>query len=163
MVDASNDESALLSSDMHPEQNPYTPPPTESDRVRPDIRSGSFFLASVSAVAALCYLVFTIMLLRSTPVDRVSGWLFTINVPVLGALVFFSAKSLKIAVRYAFAAAGIQAAIACTMLLIPIGDVIAVLVINGVIIAICLILGGSAWHGNRRMRFVSESARSRHL
>jgi hypothetical protein len=129
------------------EANPYAPPATVDDPVSHRAPTSAMIPVYV-AIAALCYIGFTVFLFMSgSSIDRKGGMMFMFNVPVL---LFWFLAVVRIR-QFALVAGGIAVVVQGVILLamlVEIGGMI-VVVINGGIIAVLLIL---VWLSQRSTR-----------
>ena len=131
--------------------NPYAPTSFTREQIRAQKSTGSIKVALVAGVAVCAYVVFTIVLLRSSPPDRKSGMMFLANIPVLVGLFIFAFRSTRVAVYFAVGAASIQFVIMAAMLLTKIGDAPLVIGINSAIATAMLAIAFGAWLSYRRV------------
>lgn len=134
---------------MSDDLNPYSPPRSESASRGPAGRPRSPVLFIFATLGTIGFIVFTIVLLRSTSADRKAGMLFLINIPVLLGMTIALTQSLRSGMRLGLAAVAMQSVISIAMLVIGIGDLFLVLAINGGIILLMMLVTVSAWHLDR--------------
>lgn len=143
-----------------PNMNPYAPPATAGAKIEHRSGIGSPAIAAVSAICALAFIVFTIVLLRSTSSDRKAGMMFLANAPVLVLVATSAIGSTRKPAYFAFAAAGIQVVITIAMLVMSIGDAQLVIGINLMIIVPCLAIAVWAWRSDRRHALAISSSQT---
>jgi hypothetical protein len=114
-------------------------------------REGSFAIATVTAIGAFGYILFTILLLDSSPTDRIGGIMFLANIPFVIGLTAFALLSKRIALFFALGAAGIQAVITVALLLVTQFTLaFEVLCINGPILLLLLAIAFWISHSDHK-------------
>lgn len=126
-------------SDSDNEANPYAPPETVGESI-PSSKPRGILPVVFAGLASLCYIGFTILLLRSTGPDVVAGKLFLFNVPVFLFWLVSAVRLRHFVLISGLATVFVQGVIMAIMFFTGFGDKSGVVEVNGVIILILLVL-----------------------
>jgi hypothetical protein len=128
--------------------NPYAPPETSLQPIEATSRrwpQGSGVLSLATGVYALGFVAFTLLLLGSTPADRAVGKYFLLNIPTLIALVVYIRRSRRLGAFVGVTFVCLQCALTIPMFRINSAEWLAVVVVNGIVIAPIMAIALLAW------------------
>ena len=125
------------------ERNPYAPS-AQCEHIEQH-KSGSAAITVAVSCGLLGFVIFTFLLLNSSPGDQKVGMLYLLNIPFLTASTYAAYRSANAAVICLLASASVQLVITTVLFWIPIGDASAIVGINSAIIIPCLLIAVWAW------------------
>lgn len=142
-----------MSEDSANDTNPYAPPTAIGNPIS-DWAPRSTTVVVLVSIAAICYFVFTWLLLSSGGDDYQGGRMFVFNVPVVLLWLLAVVSLRRFALVAGLATAAVQTVITVGMLYTGIGDAEVVVAINvGIIAAIFFLV----WLSQRSTRVAKGS------
>ncbi len=139
--------------------NPYSPP-NERSVTRPPSQprrdSHSLIPALIVGAIGAIYMLFSFINVSSGGVDRQAGFVLLLNIPVLLAWFALLLKSVRYGPVLGCGAVGTQGLITMIMLMTGIGDVNAVLEINGFIAVILAAVTAACFWFQTRQRLTTN-------
>ena len=136
--------------------NPYQPPETSGNRPVASPRTVSRKPLLAVAFGTVAYHIFVSLLLQSTPVDQEAGRLLLLNTPMFAAWGLATLIRSQHSTTFGLAACGMQYAIAAIMIVRSIGDWQAIVLINGIILAVLVAITGLCWKCRRGKDTVTD-------